>query len=524
MKSQTDFDRPEGVESALPESIRYRLDIVFASAALTILAGVLIPIPVRILDIAWIGGICLAAAVVVICTLAKSCHDLQGFGFLAGVLVLLRICLTAMTIRKILVEDVASTVIGILGKSVQGMGVIGVVIIVLLLAVVGYGSLFGAANWIRQAVGNYAGQILPVKRASLQAELSLKHIPHQQARQILEKIRMEMRFYGSMGAVAVLMRCEAVAGLVMIVVALTIKILTDAARAGVNPERLDTLASDAAGLVIVAVIPSVAAGWACAVLSRKDSLCLKIVESSPEQQPQKIKLAPGPGGSGREVELLNPDFVTKAPPVEPAEEKIAEFETKKEPQPDEKEYPVVQLRCDSLQSYYRELTGIIQSIKHEKSQAILLTSPSDTGLGIHIAVNAAIGLVGEGQKVLLIDVEPQRCAAARAFELDSPKTLAGPQKTCIDNLQVFTAGNTENQAIGRTLLAMDKLGEQFDKILVYGPARLEIMAGKLSPRFHAVVVVNPPQQAASIRLAAATGQYASVIVLPGPDLAIAAQS
>jgi flagellar biosynthesis component FlhA len=147
MKSQPDSDRLPGAESTLPESLRYRLDVVFAAAALTVLAGLLIPIPVRLLDMAWIGGICLAAAVVVISAAAKSCHDLQGFGFLAGALVLLRISLTAMTIRKILVEHTASTVIDILGKSVHGIGIIGAAMIALLLAIVGFGSLFPAAGW-----------------------------------------------------------------------------------------------------------------------------------------------------------------------------------------------------------------------------------------------------------------------------------------------------------------------------------------------------------------------------------------
>jgi hypothetical protein len=516
MKSPTDFDRLPGAESTLPESIRYRLDIVFAVAALTVLAGLLIPIPIKLLDMAWIGCVCLAAAVVFICTIARSCHDLQGFVFLAGPLVLMRICLIAMTVRMILDKHTSPTVIEILGKSVQGMGVIGAVVIALLLAMVGFGSLFPAAGWIRQAVQNYSGQILPIKRAALQAELSLKGIPPQQARQIHEKIRTEMRFYGSMGAVAVLMRCEAVAGLVMIVVALTIKIFTEVLSPGYNQQLLETPASNAAGLVIIAVIPSVAAGWACAVLTRKDSLCLKTVDSPDQEKPQKIKLAGQPGETGGEVELLNPDFVAKARSIEQAGEKIAEFETA----PADKEYPIQALGCDSLEQYYQKITGTLQSVKSEKNQAILLTSPADTPLGINTAVNAAIGLVGTGLKILLIDVEPHRCAAAKAFDLDASKTVSGPQKTCIDNLHIFTAGNTENQAIQRTLLAMDKLHEQYDRILIYGPQRLQILAGKSASRFHTVVFIKPPQGSVSIQLAPTTANYASVVILPGPDTAV----
>jgi flagellar biosynthesis component FlhA len=328
MKSTTDFDKHNGTEPTLPESLQYRLDVVFAAAAITVLAGLLIPISVQILDIAWIVSACLAAAVVVICAVAKSCHDLQGFGFLVGALALLRISLTAMTVRKILVEHIASTVIDILGKSVAGVGAIGAATLALLLAIVGFGSILPAANWIRRAAQHYADEILPVKRAALQAELSLKKIPRQQAREILEKIRAEMRFFGSMGAVAVLIRCEAAAGLAMIVVSLTLKILTDTMAGGYNAELMNILASNAAGLVIVAVVPSVTANWSCAVLSRKDSLCLKTTETSAEagEKSQKIQLIGSTPENPKQIELLNPDFADKSRSVEQAGEKIAEFE------------------------------------------------------------------------------------------------------------------------------------------------------------------------------------------------------
>jgi len=133
-------------------------------------------------------------AVVVICVVAKSCHDLQGFGFLVGALMLLRISLTAMTVRKFLVEHTASTVIDILGRSVAGMGAIGGAIIATAFGHRGLWSILPAANRIRQAAQRYADEILPIKRAALQAELSLKKIPHEQARDILEKIRVKCDF------------------------------------------------------------------------------------------------------------------------------------------------------------------------------------------------------------------------------------------------------------------------------------------------------------------------------------------
>jgi hypothetical protein len=160
------------------------------------------------------------------------------------------------------------------------------------------------------------------------------------------------------------------------------------------------------------------------------------------------------------------------------------------------------------------LTETILSIKKGKQQGILLTSPADTPLSIATAVNAAIGLARAGQKVLLIDAEPHRNAAAKAFELDTAKTMAGPQQTCIENLSVFTAGHTESQAIQRIALAMEKLHDRFDCLLLYGPQRMQILAGKTARLFHALIFVQPPKNSDSVRLAAITRDFASAVIVP----------
>jgi len=120
-----------------------------------------------------------------------------------------------------------------------------------------------------------------------------------------------MRFFGSMGAVAILMRCRGGGGTG------DDRVLSDPQGADgcnggrYNAEFLNVLASNAAGLVIVAVIPSIAANWSCAALSRKDSLYLKSAFSAVEEEnnSRKIQLIRSATGDTKQIELLNPDFM-----------------------------------------------------------------------------------------------------------------------------------------------------------------------------------------------------------------------
>jgi len=113
-------------------------------------------------------------------------------------------------------------------------------------------------------------------------------------------------------------------------------------------------------------------------------------------------------------------------------------------------------------------------------------------------------------------LKPHRNAAALAFDLDAAKTMAGPQATCIANLSVFTAGHTETQAGQRISLAMEKLQDRFDCILLYGPQRMPILAGKTAARFHALIFVKPLKNTDSIRLSAGAGNFVSTTVLSIP--------
>lgn len=462
------------------------------------MAGLLIPMPLLMMDIVWVFSIFLAAAVVAVCLAAANCQELGGFGFLVGVMNLLRICLIAMTVRKILLEQTAGMVIGLIGRVVLGTGVITAAILDVLIVLLSFWMILLFARQIRRSVRKYSQEILPVKRAGLQADLSLNVISREQAKSVLDKIKTEMRFFGSMGSIAVLMQCEAAAAVVMILLALGIKVFSDTLAGGYNAELLETVASQAAGLAIISLLPAVTSAWSCAGLLRKEALCLKKDQTEEEPNGHNISL-PGTDEQAERTELLNPDFMEQARNAPPLRENIVDFE----PAPPSVvlktiDCPVHRLTWTDSRDYYRQLTDLAAELKPQPQQAILLSSLPGTSLGVQAAVNIAIGLAGKEFRVLLIDAQPKRRAAAKAFDLDEAKTVISPQPTCIDKISVFTAGDMETQAARRIETALQELSGQYDKILIYAPQMIEIMADKIGARLHALIVGDFPETIAAV--------------------------
>jgi len=480
--------RRRQTDSNLQEAIHYRLDAVFAAAALTVLAGLLIPMPLLMLDIVWVFSVFLAAAVVAVCLAAANCQELGGFGFLVGAMNLLRICLIAMTVRKILLEQTAGMVIGLIGRVVLGTGVITAAILAVLMVLLSFWMILLFARQIRRSVHRYSQEILPVKRAGLQADLSLNVISRQQAKSVLDKIKTEMRFFGSMGSISVLMQCEAAAAVVMTLLALGIKVFSDALAGGYNVQLLETVASQAAGLAIISLLPAVSSAWSCAGLLQKEALCLKKDQTEQDTHGHTIAL-PGTDKQTEQTELLNPDFMEQARKAPPLRENIVDFEPAAPAEVLKTiDCPVRRLTWTDSRDYYRQLTDLAAALKPQPQQAILLTSLPGTSLGVQAAVNTAIGLAEKNFRVLLIDAQPKRRAAARAFDLNEAKTVISPQPTCIANISVFTAGDMEIQAACRIETALQELAGQYDIFLIYGPHMIEIMADQIGARLHTLLL------------------------------------
>ena len=123
-------------------------------------------------------------------------------------------------------------------------------------------------------------------------------------------------------------------------------------------------------------------------------------------------------------------------------------------------------------SDYELITERLMQIE-DKYTTVLLAASSIDCLPITIPVNVGISLAQSGKRCLLIDMDIQRNAIAKAFEIDehAPAELLSPRgyKTSFDNLRLWPAHNFahKNALIISDVVKWAK--NEFDFVIISAP-------------------------------------------------------
>ncbi|MHC5120800.1 MAG: FHIPEP family type III secretion protein [Planctomycetota bacterium] len=452
------------------DPVLFRPEAVFVAAAVTLLVGLLLPVHANLLDILWVCAFCLAGAAILICTAAKSSVDLIGFVPILSVLTLLRIALGAVTARKIIAHDATGMLTSSLGKALTASWPLGAVLTELVLAVVLVILIFAACQRMSIASNNYLQQILPLKQIGVETDLRMGVVNEANAKMLAGRITTERRFFSGMNGVSLLMRGEA---------AISIFILLGCLVTLASGNSFETISQE--GLLgpvmafgVFSLVPAVIVAVACGGLMSKETLALR-----PENDDQlavktkKITIISKETGDAEEIELLNPDFVDHAG----VDDRIVEFEPPRQaeaaaaaaappPQPDTTDKTPGFPSCSTPGEYYKKLGQLIGAIKSRPRVAVL-TSENTHSLPVTVAVNIAIGLAQQKQKVLLVDTDTARNALAQVFELDPALMRKKIQSSCLENL---SACSVPMEKIELLLRKNKKMLSGFDTLLVYAPA------------------------------------------------------
>ncbi len=108
---------------------------------------------------------------------------------------------------------------------------------------------------------------------------------------------------------------------------------------------------------------------------------------------------------------------------------------------------------------------------NNKYKSFLLAAANSTALPLTIPVNVAIQLASAGKRCLLIDLDLERNAVAKAFDLDNNFDGLKPQsfKTSIENLSVWPAHNFVKLKHMNIKSLVRSASEKFDFILINAP-------------------------------------------------------
>jgi hypothetical protein len=473
------FDTGSSTEKVSSGVLFARSDFVFTAAALSLLAGFLVPFSPRVLDIFWGLNLCFSMVLLLITFSAKSTSELSGFPQLMLFGVLLRIILAVTSAKLVIHNGLGGIIIETLGKPLSQTSPVWIIIIMPITAVVVMTLIYGAAKRIAKASVNFTLDILPLKQASVKTDLNMGLITDKEAENLDEKIKQETRFYLNMAGVGKLLFCEGIiTGLVVII---TIAGLTSMSAIGrMGPEThtsFGLFASLAAGAAVLILLPELFIVLGTAHLLGKSSLTLQTDnKKTTAQQAETIEIISNETGKSEKVELLNPDFA-KAPAqqteIQQNNENITSFEpvpkiSEISPRPPEPEVSPPAQKPAGIEDYYKDISSRIESLSKDQ-MPVLFAAERIGDLPVTTAVNTAILLAQKGHKCLLIDADPERNAIAKVFDIPLDKIQNRGVPTCIENLSIWTSRKLPDAGAASLKKLIDVATKKYDRVMIYAP-------------------------------------------------------
>jgi len=480
--------------------MQYRADILYILAALTPPAGLLLPLPARIIDIGWVCSLSLTASLIIICLLAKNTSQLHGFAPLLASTILLRLFLTAASLKTILLSTASPVLITLFGDKFTRTQWAPAALAAAVLLPACLWTVFHFAAAMRRAAFHFATHILPLKRAGLQADLNLAIISRRQAQLLLEKIREESGLFVSFTVSSTLLRIESAAAAFLLPTLIALKAFFTSGRPPWLPQDTIAIFSHAAGLACLLFIPAALSAWACASLTSREKLSLQAQPvDSKEPQSAKVSIISANSGRVEQVELLNPDFTARPVAGAKPAENIVDFEPS--PAHTASDFSAVQsLPQDSPEKYYQGLYQMLDLALTEKIAPAVLTSHTLAELPVTVAVNIAILLTRLRGRLLLIDTDCLQSPIARVFDIDPKLARLQPQLCCIEKLHLLTTDPADKPRL--FMENLQKLQSQFEMILIYAPQTAQTLPTEIVRASHIFLftATDKPQTTAPAQL------------------------
>ncbi len=473
------FDTGSSTEKVSLRLLFARSDFVFTAAALSLLAGFLVPFSPRVLDIFWGLNLCFSMVLLLITFSAKSTSELSGFPQLMLFGVLLRIILAVTSAKLVIHNGLGGIIIEALGKPLSQTSPVWIIIIIPITAVVVMILVYGAAKRIAKASVNFTLETLPLKQASVKTDLNMGLITDKEAENLDEKIKQETRFYLNMAGVGKLLFCEGmITGLVVIITIAGLASMSAIGRMGPESHTsFGLFASLAAGAAVLTLLPELFIVLGTAHLLSKSSLTLQTDnKKTSAQQAETIEIISNETGKSEKVELLNPDFA-KAPAqqieIQQNNENITSFEpvskrSEMPPSPPEPEVSPPAQKPAGIEDYYKDISSRIERLSKDQ-MPVLLAAERIGDLPVTIAVNTAILLTQKGHKCLLIDADPERNAIAKVFDIPLDKIKNRGVPTCIENLSIWTSRKLPDAEAASLKKLIDVATKRYDRVMIYAP-------------------------------------------------------
>lgn len=499
-----------------------RNNFLLTAALVAVAVGFLFPPSAHILDVFVIFSVSLTATALMITLSARSALQVLGFPLLIMLATMLRMALSVASAKLILSQGDAGTVINFFGSVLVRNNCMLAILIFGILAAFIFGVIYRTVVGIGRTASNFIADIAPSKDIGIDNDLIAGVISDKRALNLRRKVVLESGFFAKMNAAAKLVLCD-------VVIALAIFIFNVAAPKAVgvagSATTLKTYTILAVGAGMVALISALLTALASRYLIRKSFLLarctdterIKVIsnEVNPPRRTQcqelrhdnivssdeslgrpnaKKSVWGSPDGSWCDIGGLTDEkvivedieWVDKPPSIE------SRF-----PNNDEQDDLYV-WACEEIKDAdnYETIAELIESKTSGiggQDKTILMAAENVEELPVTIPVNIAMRLAQKNQRCLLIDLDLERDAIAKVFDVDSVAVGKGAEAkaigTCIGNLWVWVP-QTQKRAFGSASgglwpaslpsssdkvdkanlkKTISSLEDQYDSLIVYAP-------------------------------------------------------
>ena len=193
-------------------------DLAVLIGIIGIVLMMVIPIPIRLLDVLLVINISAALMILLIAMNTNDALDFSIFPSLLLITTLFRLALNVSTTRNILSKGEAGDVVETFGRFVAGNEIAIGFVVFLILVIVQFIVITKGSERVAEVAARFTLDAMPGKQMSIDADLNSGLINELQAKERREKIEKEADFYGAMDGASKFVKGDAIASIIILII------------------------------------------------------------------------------------------------------------------------------------------------------------------------------------------------------------------------------------------------------------------------------------------------------------------
>lgn len=193
-------------------------DLVLAVVVVAIIAMMILPLPLALLDTLVALNIAMGVMLVLMSIYVSSALQFSAFPSVLLISTLFRLALSVATTRMILLEGDAGSIIDTFGQLVAGGNLVVGLVVFLIITLVQFLVIAKGAERVAEVGARFTLDAMPGKQMSIDSDLRSGLIDKTEARRKRDELELESKLHGSMDGAMKFVKGDAIAGIVIIII------------------------------------------------------------------------------------------------------------------------------------------------------------------------------------------------------------------------------------------------------------------------------------------------------------------